>query len=121
MIFGPWSAGAEVFLYDGRFEATRELELLAEVAPQVFCAPPTEFRLLVKEDLSQLRLPELRECVSAGEPLNPEVIRSWRDATGLTIRDGYGQTETILLVGNFPHTPSGPARWDCRCPDIASR
>jgi acetyl-CoA synthetase/medium-chain acyl-CoA synthetase len=108
VIFGPWSAGAEVFLYDGRFEATRELELLAEVAPQVFCAPPTEFRLLVKEDLSQLRLPELRECVSAGEPLNPEVIRSWRDATGLTIRDGYGQTETILLVGNFPHIPVRP-------------
>ncbi len=108
VIFGPWSAGAEVFLYDGRFEAARELELLAEVAPQIFCAPPTEFRLLVKEDLSQLRLPELRECVSAGEPLNPEVIRSWRDATGLTIRDGYGQTETILLVGNFPHTPVRP-------------
>jgi len=108
VIFGPWSAGAEVFLYDGRFEATRELELLAEVAPQVFCAPPTEFRLLVKEDLSQLRLPQLRECVSAGEPLNPEVIRSWRDATGLTIRDGYGQTETILLVGNYPDTPVRP-------------
>jgi acyl-coenzyme A synthetase/AMP-(fatty) acid ligase len=108
VIFGPWSAGAEVFLYDGRFEAARELELLAEVAPQVFCAPPTEFRMLVKEDLSKLRLPALRECVSAGEPLNPEVIRSWRDATGLTIRDGYGQTETILLVGNFPGAPVRP-------------
>jgi len=108
VIFAPWCAGAEVFLYDGRFDAARELELLAEVAPQVFCAPPTEFRLLVKEDLSRLRLPELRECVSAGEPLNPEVIRSWRDATGLTIRDGYGQTETILLVGNFPNTPVRP-------------
>jgi len=108
VIFGPWSVGAEVFLYDGRFEATRELELLAEIAPQVFCAPPTEFRLLVKEDLSKLRLPALRECVSAGEPLNPEVIRTWRDATGLTIRDGYGQTETIVLVGNFPGTPVRP-------------
>jgi len=108
VIFGPWCAGAEVFLYDGRFEAARELELLAEVAPQVFCAPPTEFRMLVKEDLSQLRLPQLRECVSAGEPLNPEVIRSWHEATGLTIRDGYGQTETILLVGNFPGTPVRP-------------
>ncbi len=108
VIFGPWSAGAEVFLYDGRFEAARELELLAEVAPQVFCAPPTEFRLLVKEDLSKLQLPALRECVSAGEPLNPEVIRAWHDATGLTIRDGYGQTETILLVGNFPGMPVRP-------------
>jgi len=108
VIFGPWSAGIEVFLHDGRFEAARELELLADVAPQVFCAPPTEFRLLVKEDLSGLRLPRLRECVSAGEPLNPEVIRAWRDATGITIRDGYGQTETILLVGNFPGVPVRP-------------
>jgi acetyl-CoA synthetase/medium-chain acyl-CoA synthetase len=108
VIFGPWSAGVEVFLHHGRFEAARELELLAEVAPQVFCAPPTEFRLLVKEDLSGLRLPRLRECVSAGEPLNPEVIRAWREATGITIRDGYGQTETILLVGNFPGVPVRP-------------
>jgi acetyl-CoA synthetase/medium-chain acyl-CoA synthetase len=108
VIFGPWSAGAEVFMYDGRFEPSRELALLSEIQPRVFCAPPTEFRLLVKQDLSDLRLPHLRECVSAGEPLNPEVIRAWRDATGITIRDGYGQTETILLVGNFPGNPVRP-------------
>jgi len=108
VIFGPWSAGAEVFMYDGRFEPGRELALLSEIQPRVFCAPPTEFRLLVKQDLSKLRLPRLRECVSAGEPLNPEVIRAWRDATGITIRDGYGQTETILLVGNFPGNPVRP-------------
>jgi acetyl-CoA synthetase/medium-chain acyl-CoA synthetase len=108
VLFGPWSVGAEVFLYHGRFEPRRELELLAEVAPQVFCAPPTEFRLLVKEDLARFSFPRLREVVSAGEPLNPEVIRAWREATGLTIRDGYGQTETILLVGNFPGMPVKP-------------
>jgi acetyl-CoA synthetase/medium-chain acyl-CoA synthetase len=108
VIFGPWSAGAEVFMYDGRFEPDRELALLSEIGPRVFCAPPTEFRLLVKQDLSDLRLPQLRECVSAGEPLNPEVIRAWRDATDITIRDGYGQTETILLVGNFPGNPVRP-------------
>lgn len=102
VIFGPWSVGAEVFLYNGRFEARRELELLQEIAPAVFCAPPTEYRMLVKEDLSAFQFPSLREAVSAGEPLNPEVIRAWKDATGLTIRDGYGQTETILLVGNMP-------------------
>jgi acetyl-CoA synthetase/medium-chain acyl-CoA synthetase len=79
------------------------------VAPSVFCAPPTEFRLLVKQPaLAQLSVPGLRECVSAGEPLNPEVIRAWHDATGLLIRDGYGQTETILLVGNFPAIPVRP-------------
>ncbi len=108
VIFGPWSWGAEVFLYDGPFEPRNQLRLLGEVAPQVFCAAPTEFRLLIKEDLSALRVPTLRECVSAGEPLNPEVIRAWRDATGATIRDGYGQTETILLVGNFPGVPVRP-------------
>jgi acetyl-CoA synthetase/medium-chain acyl-CoA synthetase len=108
VLFGPWSVGAEVFLFDGRFDAGRELDLLEEIAPQVFCAPPTEFRLLVKEDLARRSFPRLRECVSAGEPLNPEVIRAWHAATGLTIRDGYGQTETILLVGNFPGLPVRP-------------
>jgi acetyl-CoA synthetase/medium-chain acyl-CoA synthetase len=102
VIFGPWSEGAEVVLYHGRFEPKAELAFLSEIDPHVFCAPPTEFRLLVKEDLIRLRVSRLRECVSAGEPLNPEVIRAWRDATGITIRDGYGQTETILLIGNYP-------------------
>jgi acetyl-CoA synthetase/medium-chain acyl-CoA synthetase len=108
VLFGPWNVGAEVFMYPGRFEPANELRLLAEVAPQVFCAPPTEFRLLVKEPLSTFAAPALRECVSAGEPLNPEVIRAWQDATGLTIRDGYGQTESILLIGNFPGLPVRP-------------
>jgi acetyl-CoA synthetase/medium-chain acyl-CoA synthetase len=108
VLFGPWNAGAEVFLWAGRFDPAQELRLLAEAEPQVFCAPPTEYRLLVKEDLSGLRVPRLRECVSAGEPLNPEVIRAWQAATGLTIRDGYGQTETIVLVGNFPGVPVRP-------------
>jgi acetyl-CoA synthetase/medium-chain acyl-CoA synthetase len=108
VLFGPWSLGAEVALYAGRFEPRRELALLSELAPHVFCAPPTEFRLLVKEDLSGLALPRLRECVSAGEPLNPEVIRAWRDATGLTVRDGYGQTESTLLVANLPGLPVRP-------------
>jgi acetyl-CoA synthetase/medium-chain acyl-CoA synthetase len=108
VLFGPWSHGAEVVLHHGRFDPRRELELLGELNPHVFCAPPTEFRMLVKEDLSRLALPALRECVSAGEPLNPEVIRAWHAATGLTIRDGYGQTETILLVGNLPGMPVRP-------------
>ena len=108
VIFGPWSVGAEVVLYDGRFDPRTELRLIADFAPHVFCAPPTEFRLLVKEDLSGFSVPNLRECVSAGEPLNPEVIRAWENATGITIRDGYGQTESILLVGNFPGIPVRP-------------
>jgi len=108
VLFGPWSVGAEVCMYEGRFEPERELELLAEFDPDVCCAPPTEYRLLVKQELSGLRARRLRECVSAGEPLNPEVIRAWREATGMTVRDGYGQTETILLVGNHPGLPVRP-------------
>jgi acetyl-CoA synthetase/medium-chain acyl-CoA synthetase len=108
VLFGPWSEAAEVVLFHGRFAPGAQLEMLASVDPHVFCAPPTEYRMLVKEDLAGLRVPRLRECVSAGEPLNPEVIRAWRDATGITIRDGYGQTETILLVGNLPGMPVRP-------------
>jgi len=108
VLFGPWSVGAEVVLVEGRFDPATQLRLLSEIAPRVFCAPPTEFRLLVKQDLGGFVVPGLRECVSAGEPLNPEVIRAWQAATGLTIRDGYGQTESILLVGNFPGMPVRP-------------
>jgi acetyl-CoA synthetase/medium-chain acyl-CoA synthetase len=108
VLFGPWSEAAEVALFHGRFEPRAELGLLARFDPHVFCAPPTEYRLLVKEDLSRLRVPRLRECVSAGEPLNPEVIRAWREATGIAIRDGYGQTETCLLVANLPGLPLRP-------------
>jgi len=108
VLFGPWSEGAEVVLFHGRFEPRAELDFLASMDPHVFCAPPTEFRLLVKEDLRGLRVPRLREVVSAGEPLNPEVIRTWQQATGLQIRDGYGQTETILLIANFPGMPVKP-------------
>jgi len=108
VLFGPWSVKAEVCMYEGRFEPGRELRQLEAFDPDVFCAPPTEYRLLVKEDLSGLRVPRLRECVSAGEPLNPEVIRAWREATRMTVRDGYGQTETILLVGNHPGLPVRP-------------
>jgi acetyl-CoA synthetase/medium-chain acyl-CoA synthetase len=100
--FGPWSHGTTIFLYDGRFTPEKDLELLQRYGFQVFCAPPTEYRMLAKHDLTGVRLPNLREAVSAGEPLNPEVIRTFRDALGITIRDGYGQTETILLVGVFP-------------------
>jgi acyl-coenzyme A synthetase/AMP-(fatty) acid ligase len=118
VIFGPWSEGAEVVLYHGRFEPKAELAFLTEIAPHVFCAPPTEFRLLVKEDLSRFAVPRLRECVSAGEPLNPGVIRAWHQATGIAIRDGYGQTETILLVGNYPGQAVRPGAMGLPMPGI---
>jgi acetyl-CoA synthetase/medium-chain acyl-CoA synthetase len=109
-LFGPWNMGAAIFTYDGRgkFSARETLELLQRYPITTFCAPPTIYRMLVLEDLSDYTFTHLRHCTGAGEPLNPEVIANWQDATGLTIRDGYGQTETALLCGNFPPLPVKP-------------
>jgi acyl-coenzyme A synthetase/AMP-(fatty) acid ligase len=108
VIFGPWMNGVTTFMYNGRFEPRKQLELLQRYGITTFCAPPTEFRMLVKEDLSACRLPALRHCAAAGEPLNPEVIGIWRDNFGLTIHDGYGQTETTLVAANLPRTEIRP-------------
>jgi acetyl-CoA synthetase/medium-chain acyl-CoA synthetase len=103
--FAPWSVGAEIVIVDGPFDPTQELDLLERLAPDVFCAPPTQYRLMAKQGLQGRRFPRLRSCVAAGEPLNPEIIRVWREATGVTIRDGYGQSETGLLVANLAGLP----------------
>ncbi len=102
--FGPWGNGAALFIQDarGKFNGRETLELLAKYPITTFCAPPTAYRLLVQEDLKAYSFAALRHCVGAGEPLNPEVIEAWQAATGMTIRDGYGQTETALLCANFP-------------------
>ncbi|WP_153726466.1 AMP-binding protein [Heliorestis convoluta] len=101
--FGPWICGATVFVHhSNRFHPQKTLSLLEKYPITTFCGAPTIYRMLVLEDLSKYRFQALRHCVSAGEPLNPEVIDYWKKHTDLTIRDGYGQTETVLLVGNFP-------------------
>ncbi len=101
--FAPLTMGATVFAYGyaGRFVAAKHLEAIRDHKVTTFCSAPTVWRMFVLEDLSRYRF-SLREVVSAGEPLNPEVIVAWRMATGLTIRDGYGQTESTLMVGNLP-------------------
>jgi acetyl-CoA synthetase/medium-chain acyl-CoA synthetase len=108
VLFGPWMNGVPVLLYNGRFDPERELDLLERYEVSVFCAPPTEYRLLVKQDLKRWRLSRLRHCTGAGEPLNPEVIHAWHDAFGLLVHDGYGQTETTLLAANLPGLPIRP-------------
>ena len=108
VLFGPWMQGVPVFMYHGRFDPERELHLLERNEVSVFCAPPTEYRLLVKQDLSRWRLPRLRHCTGAGEPLNPEVIHAWHDRFDLLIHDGYGQTETAILAANYPGLPIRP-------------
>ncbi len=100
--FAPWNAEATVFLYNyARFDAPALLDTMARCGVTTFCAPPTVWRMLIQEDLTRWDLP-LRELVGAGEPLNPEVIEQVKAAWGLTIRDGYGQTETTAQIGNAP-------------------
>lgn len=103
-LFGPLGAGATLFVHNtkGKYSANLTLDLLSKYRVTSFCAPPTAYRLLIVEDLTKYDLSSLRSCVGAGEPLNPEVIDIWKTQTGIQIRDGYGQTETVLIVGNFP-------------------
>ena len=100
--FAPWNAGATIFVHNyARFDARKTLEVISRCEVTTLCAPPTVWRLLVLEDLGAYRT-TLKELVGAGEPLNPEVIEKVRQAWGVTIRDGFGQTETVLAIGNFP-------------------
>ena len=100
--FAPWIAGATiVILNQARFDARGVLDVLDRARVTSFCAPPTVWRMLIQEDLTTARV-HLREALAAGEPLNPEVIGQVQRAWGLTIRDGYGQTETTLQIANTP-------------------
>jgi acyl-coenzyme A synthetase/AMP-(fatty) acid ligase len=102
VLFGPWMNGVTTFMYNGRFEPKQELDLIRRYNITTFCGPPTEYRMLIKEDLGKYRFPSLRHCTAAGEPLNPEVIEVWREHFKLTVHDGYGQTESTILVANMP-------------------
>jgi acetyl-CoA synthetase len=103
-LFGQWIIGAAVFVYDYRnkFNATELLPLIEKYGITSFCAPPTIYRMLIMADLKKYDFTELRHCVSAGEAINPEVIRAWKEMTGRTIYEGYGQTETTLVLATFP-------------------
>ncbi len=106
--FAPWNAGATVFVYGfKRFVAKAVLDAVVRAGVTSLCAPPTVWRMLVQEDLRAWK-PALRNLVGAGEPLNPEVIETVQSAWGLTIRDGYGQTETTAQVANAPGQPVKP-------------
>lgn len=104
-LFAPWNAGATVFVYNyARFDAKAILDVLLRCQVTTLCAPPTVWRMLIQEDLAAYPV-KTRELCSAGEPLNPEVIERVQKAWGLTIRDGYGQTETTAQLGNTPGQP----------------
>ena len=101
IFIAPWLCGAAAMLHDGRFDPRERLELIEREGVNVLCQAPTEYRMLAKR--AELRpIPSLRRLVSAGEPLNPEVIRLFRDKLGIPIHDGYGQTETGAIAGGRP-------------------
>ncbi|WP_344997330.1 AMP-binding protein [Tsukamurella soli] len=101
-VFTPWIAQACVFIYNySRFDAAALMTQMQRCGVTSFCAPPTVWRMLIQSDLAQLGTPP-RVVVGAGEPLNPEVINRVRDAWGVTIRDGFGQTETTVQIANTP-------------------
>ena len=103
-LFGQWTQGAAILQHNaqGRFDAGLTLSIIERFGVTTFCAPPTGYRMLVLEDLKEYDMSNLRHCTGAGEPLNPEVMRIWEEGTGVGIYDGYGQTETVLMVANFP-------------------
>ena len=109
VLLGPWSQGAELVVHQGPFDPEERLALVQRLGVTVLCQAPTEYRLLAKLDsLETAYVPRLRHLVSAGEPLNPEVISVFQEALGLTVHDGYGQTENSLLVANAAGAPVRP-------------
>ncbi|HEY3867234.1 MAG TPA: AMP-binding protein [Actinocrinis sp.] len=116
--FAPWIAEATIFVYNyGRFDAAGLLGQIRRAGVNTFCAPPTVWRMLIKADLTG-GPGRLRELMSAGEPLNPEVMDQVRAAWGLTIRDGYGQTELPLAIGNVPGMPVKPGSMGLPLPGV---
>jgi acyl-coenzyme A synthetase/AMP-(fatty) acid ligase len=102
--FAPLNMGATIFTFrqKDRFIASEQLRVIQDYKITTLCAPPTALRLLIQEDLEKYDFSHLRECVSAGEPLNPEVMETWQKGTGFLLRDGYGQTESTCMVYNLP-------------------
>ena len=109
-IYGQWICGAVIVAYDteGKFDPHHMLETIQRLRPTTFCAPPTVYRFLIKEDLSKYDLSSLKKCTIAGEPLNPEVFNKFKAATGLELTEGFGQSETTVIIANFPWFPIKP-------------
>ena len=117
VFIAPWLQGAPALLHDARFDPHERLDLLARERVRVLCMAPTEYRVIAKR-AELRRFPDLRALVAAGEALNPEVLRAWKDATGLEVRDGYGQTETGQLTGNLDGEPARPGSMGRALPGV---
>ncbi len=108
--YGQWMAGSAVFVYDyrGKFDPKALLRVMSNGGVTSFCAPPTIYRFVVREDLAQYDLSKLKYCTTAGELLNESVFHDWKHLTGLEIHEGYGQTETTLIVVTLPQMEAKP-------------
>ncbi|XP_029929410.1 acyl-coenzyme A synthetase ACSM3, mitochondrial [Myripristis murdjan] len=101
-VYAPWIQGACVFIHHmPRFDSSTVLTTLSSYPISTFCTAPTAYRMLVQEDVAKYKFKSLQHCLCAGEPINPEVMKKWREATGLDIYEGYGQTETVLVAATF--------------------
>ena len=119
LLYPPLLSGSAILLYDGEgFDLDMHLKIIAEQNVTTFCAPPTIYRAFAQSDTSGSDFSSLRHCFGAGEPLNPEAMRAWKDATGCDIYDGYGQTETINIVANFPGMEIRPGSMGKPCPGL---
>ena len=116
--YGQMIAGATVFVYDyeGHFKPTELLRVMQDFKITSFCAPPTIYRFLVRENIEEYDLSSLKWCTTAGEPLNPSVFEKWHDRTGIIIREAYGQTETTMVVGTYPWVTPKPGAMGLRNP-----
>lgn len=117
-LYGQWIAGATVFVYDyeGKFPPADILRIIEKYRISSFCAPPTVFRFLIKEDVSSYDISSLRYCTVAGEALNPSVYDEWKRLTGISLMEGYGQTETTLSIGTYPWCTPKPGSMGVRGP-----
>ncbi len=116
----PWIRGAAALLHDARFDPAERLELIEREGVNVLCMAPTEYRVIAKRATLR-RFPALRGLVAAGEALNPEVLSAWREATGLDVRDGYGQTETGQMTANPPGVAARPGSMGRALPGVSLR
>lgn len=108
-LYGQWICGADVFVYDfDKFIPADLLKIMEKYRINSFCAPPTVFRFLIREDVKSYDLSALTRCTIAGEALNPSVFEKWKELTGIELREGFGQTETTLTVGTFPWVKPRP-------------
>ena len=116
-LYGQWIAGANVFVYDfEKFEPVDVLHMIDKHGITSFCAPPTVFRFLIREDLSKFNISTLKYCTIAGEALNPKVYEEWKRLTGIKLMEGFGQTETTLTIATYPWLEPKPGSMGCKGP-----